>query len=125
MAPGERLEVHLEVAAERDFAFVMIEDPLPSGFEVEDAFGRDDDEYDERAWSWWFARREVRDEKVAFFATRWPEADAPGRPARPQEFVYTLRAEVPGTKHVQPTEASLMYFPEVRGTSAAAVIRVE
>ncbi len=125
VTPGERLEVRVEVEAERDFAFVMIEDPLPSGFEVEDAFGRDGSEYDERAWGWWFARREVRDEKVTFFATRWPEADAPGRPAKPQEFVYTIRAEVPGTKHVQPAEASLMYFPEVRGASAGAVIRVE
>jgi uncharacterized protein YfaS (alpha-2-macroglobulin family) len=122
--PGERLEVHLTVHAEREFGFVMIEDPLPSGFEVEDAFGREDDEYSDRDWSWWFARREVRDDRVSFFATEWP-AESADNGAGNQEFVYTIRAEVPGEKHVLPTTASLMYFPEVRGTSASAVLRVQ
>ncbi len=120
--PGDRLEVHVKVKADRDWSFVMVEDPLPSGFEVEDAFGRENSEYADDGWGWWFARREVRDEKVAFFATSWPLGDDG---SRTQEFVYTIRAEVPGEKHVLPANASLMYFPEVRGASAGTVLRVE
>ena len=91
---------------------------MPSGFEVEDAFGRQDSEWADDSWSWWFARREVRDEKVAFFATQW------GGDSDPREFVYTLRAEVPGTKHVPAASAALLYFPEIRGQSAGAELTV-
>jgi uncharacterized protein YfaS (alpha-2-macroglobulin family) len=124
LTAGDRVEVHLKVKADRDWAFVMVEDPLPSGFEVEDAFGRDDDEWSDFEWNWWFAKRQVRDDRVVFFATRWPEADEPGHPAEAQEFVYTLRAEVAGEKHVLPATASLMYFPEIRGASAGLTLQV-
>jgi uncharacterized protein YfaS (alpha-2-macroglobulin family)/protocatechuate 3,4-dioxygenase beta subunit len=117
LTAGERIEVRLRVTADRDWSFVVVEDPLPSGFEVEDAFGHSDSEWSDDSWSWWFARREVRDEKVAFFATQWGDEQT-------QEFSYTLRAEVPGTKHVPAASAALLYFPEIRGQSAGAELNV-
>jgi len=121
---GDEIFVRLRVKADRGFEYAMIEDPLPSGFEVV----KDDrrytllgeeprEEYDsEDGWGWWYAHREFRDEKAAFFATELPA----GR----WEFTYILRAEKPGTMHVMPTLASLMYMPEIGGSSEEVVFEV-
>jgi len=40
------------------------------------------------------------------------------------EFTYVLRAQMPGTFHVMPTQAKLMYFPDIGGSSEEYVLSV-
>jgi uncharacterized protein YfaS (alpha-2-macroglobulin family) len=94
---GEEIEVRLRMTADDRYQYIIVEDPLPAGFEVVD---RPDDP---GPWRWWYARREVRDRKVVFFATLWSQ--------KTYEASYTVRAETPGDVHVLPTKVSSMYFP--------------
>ncbi|MCE7934493.1 MAG: hypothetical protein DYG96_07860, partial [Chlorobi bacterium CHB2] len=117
---GDELLVKVKVRPDQVSQFCMVEDPIPAGCEVvanTDGYTipgeRDYDEAYRRAnniwgWYWWFSGREVRDEKVAFFAREME--------AREYEFSYILRAQIPGKWTALPTMASLMYYQEVRGT---------
>jgi uncharacterized protein YfaS (alpha-2-macroglobulin family) len=97
----------------------MLEDPLPAGCEVVtdvDGFIIDGEpEYSgppaggKGEWRWWYASRDVRDEKIAFFATQLE--------AKEYEFSYILRAQIPGTYNVMPSVGMLTYYPEVWGNS--------
>lgn len=117
---GDELLVKVKVRPDQLSQFCMVESPIPAGCEVvanTDGYTipgeRDYDEAYRRqhniwGWYWWFSGREIRDEKVAFFAR---EMDA-----REYEFSYILRAQIPGRWTALPTMASLMYYQEVRGT---------
>ena len=61
-------------------------------------------------------QREVRDEKVAFFASEC----GPGE----HSWTYELRVTQPGTFRVLPTLAYGMYNPEVRGHTASDQLRI-
>lgn len=107
---GEEIEVRLKMTADDRYQYIIVEDPLPAGCEVVD---RPDDP---GPWRWWYARREVRDRKVVFFATLWSE--------KTYEASYTVRAETPGDVHALPTKVSSMYFPEVNGTGPEGRIEI-
>jgi uncharacterized protein YfaS (alpha-2-macroglobulin family) len=53
--------------------------------------------------------QELRDRKIAIFASRLPQGI--------WEIRYTLRAEVPGSFHALPLMGQAMYVPEIRGNS--------
>jgi len=125
---GDELLVTVRVTPERYSEYVMVEDPLPAGCEVIRETGGytilGEPEYDEAArkragygWLWWYADREVRDEKVAFFARDMA--------ARTYTFSYIMRAQMPGAYSVLPTVASLMYYPDVRGNAGALALAVK
>ncbi len=116
---GDELFVKVKVTPDAGYEYFMLEDPLPAGCEVvtktEGYTIAGESDYDEQerekrgfwGWNWWYADRDVRDEKVSFFArTVLPQ---------PYEFTYILRAQIPGTYAIMPSVASLMYYPEVRG----------
>ncbi|MDZ7288963.1 MAG: MG2 domain-containing protein [candidate division KSB1 bacterium] len=130
---GDEVLVKVTVTSNINFEYFMLEDPLPAGGEVikdesgytiigEPAFSgpRARGEYYEgeegETSGPWYAAKEVRDEKVAFFATRLPA----GR----HEFAYLLRAQIPGDYHVMPTIATLMYYPEYQGNGDEARVRI-
>jgi len=105
---GERIRVEIKISGGEKYQYVMIEDPIPAGCEVvQEAVGD----------GWWYCRKEVRDEKVAFFTTFWSE--------RERIITYQLRAETPGFYHVLPTKAQLMYLPEVWGRSRGNTLTIE
>jgi len=118
---GDEIFVKVKMTPETSYEYVMLEDPLPAGCEVvTNTSGYTipgESRYDEKAreaqgfwrWNWWYAGREVRDEKISFFAT---EVEP-----RTYEFDYIMRAQIPGRFSVMPAVGSLMYFPEVRGNS--------
>jgi hypothetical protein len=105
---GQEIEVRVTVEADKNYQYFMLEDMLPSGCEVVE----DKSDLGERWGRWWYycSNREARDEKMVFFSSHLP--------AGKHTFVYTLRAETPGEFHIMPAIASLMYQPDVRGTSA-------
>ncbi len=128
VATGDELLVKVTVKPDMDYQYVMLEDPLPAGCEVvENTSGYtipgekdyDEDLRESRGWWMWYwpyAEREVRDEKVAFFS-RYMDA-------KPAEFTYILRAQIPGRYAMAPTTASLMYYPEIRGNGSSASMRI-
>ncbi|MFN8482775.1 MAG: Ig-like domain-containing protein [Anaerolineae bacterium] len=133
--PGDYVMVKLTLIAPATLNYVVLEDPLPAGFEALDlslkttsaaaqapgikpvgpppgqptakGYPGPDSPY----WSYW-THSEVRDNKVAVFA---PEL----RPGA-YEYTYTARASVPGQFTALPATAYEMYFPETFGRSEAA-----
>jgi len=61
--------------------------------------------------------QELRDRKVAMFASRLPQGV--------WEIRYTLRAEVPGFFHALPLMGSAMYVPEIRANSDEVRVEVK
>lgn len=98
---GEVLRVQVRVRASGEASYVLIDSPLPSGFEV---VNRD------REWSWRFSGVQVRDERIGLFSRTLPGGLT--------VMEYDVRAEVPGDLHVMPTRVSAMYSPALFGSSA-------
>ena len=104
--------------------YFMLEDPIPAGCEVvkDDWAYKIDDEkdysgYDYYWWRWWYADKDIRDNRVSFFATYlWGDT---------YEFSYILRAQIPGAYNVIPATGMLMYYPEVRGSSEELRLVIE
>jgi hypothetical protein len=126
---GDEVLVKLTVTSNSSFEYFMLEDPLPAGVEVikdesgyniigESEFSEPrQSEYEEEGNSGpWYAAKEVRDEKLAFFATRISAGE--------HEFAYLFRAQIPGEYHVMPTIATLMYYPEYQGNGDEARMRI-
>jgi uncharacterized protein YfaS (alpha-2-macroglobulin family) len=61
--------------------------------------------------------QELRDRKVAIFASQLPQGI--------WEMRYTLRAEVPGSFHALPLMGQAMYVPEIRANSEEVRINVK
>lgn len=123
---GENILVKTYVdTRDNDLQYFILEDMLPSGFEAvkdEQNFeieGENNykyyDYWDYRPWRWFYADREYRDEKVAFFVTNVNES---------MEFSYIIKAQMPGEYTVPAAQAYLMYYPEVGGNSQPLNITV-
>ncbi len=107
---GQEIDVHVDLTADADYRYALLEEPIPAGCEVvpeDDTDGRDDRIN---------IRREVHDNRLVFFFDKLPQ----GR----LHLAYRLRTETPGTFRILPSIASLVYFPEVRGNSGLATVNV-
>ncbi len=96
---GDRVLVRLVVTAPRDLRFVVVEDPLPAGFEVLDETA--DGPFD---------AQERRDDRQVFFLSDVK--------AGAVALTYVLQAVHPGRFTALPARASALYLPEVHGRSA-------
>ncbi len=133
---GDVVKVKLTLIAPTDLHYVVVEDPLPAGFEGVDLslkttsvvgeqpelrnLSAEEEDYWYRwyGWGWWwFSHSEMRDEKMALFARYLPRGT--------YEYTYLIRAGVPGEFKVMPTTAYQMYFPEVFGRSDGGKFTVE
>ncbi len=107
---GEIIGVRISIEAPEELTYVVMEDPLPSGFEV-----MEDIRFDKDAA--YYADLTIRDEKVALFGTYMEKGK--------HVYNYALRPELSGKFHVMPAESYEMYRPEVKGTGAEARLEVE
>ena len=133
---GDVIKVKLTLIAPTDLHYVVVEDPLPAGFEGVDLSLKTTSVVGDRpelrnvtaeeegrwfrwyGWGWWwFSHSEMRDEKVALFAQYLPRGT--------YEYTYLMRAGVPGKFLAMPTTAYEMYFPEVFGRSDGGKFVVE
>ncbi|HLF92929.1 MAG TPA: MG2 domain-containing protein [Planctomycetota bacterium] len=109
---GQEVEVTLTFTADREYEWLMVEDPLPAGFEpVREYWG-----FWGWNWDYWYSTKEFHDERVSIGMRSIP----PGV----HTASYTMRAETPGDYHVLPARAFNMYFPEVGAHSAESRVRV-
>jgi hypothetical protein len=136
---GDLILADIVVVTPSPREIVVIDDPLPAGFEavdarlattgarydVDSADSRsgdegDDDEGDARAAGGRYGSssflREIRDDRVLFFVDHLS--------AGMFRYRYLARATTNGTFILPPTKAEEMYTPEVFGRTAADVIKV-
>jgi uncharacterized protein YfaS (alpha-2-macroglobulin family) len=109
--PGDQLVVKLVVHCATDVYYGVIDDPKPSGFEFVE---RLEEMY---KWDYWYSRREVRDDRVAYLCVYIPKGKS--------VITYVLRAERPGQVRARPAQAFGMYLPEINGNSGENAVRVE
>ncbi|MFP5229353.1 MAG: alpha-2-macroglobulin family protein, partial [Acidobacteriota bacterium] len=104
---GDVLAVHIGISGSPE-KYLFIEDPIPAGTE----FIRNDDSYNIVArpndWTWWYTRREFRDDRAVLFAT-----DFSGH----QESFYLLKVVNPGSFEISPARVQPMYQPGIESTS--------
>ncbi|MCK4667527.1 hypothetical protein KAU33_12300, partial [Candidatus Dependentiae bacterium] len=96
---GQEIEVIIEVSADDQLEYIMIEDYIPAGCEI----------IDRKSGKSWYSHKEFRDEKAVFFITKFYWY----RTQKSKIIKYRLRAEIPGNYEVLPTIATSMYFPDV------------
>ncbi|MFO0947170.1 MAG: MG2 domain-containing protein [Planctomycetota bacterium] len=107
---GDLIEVNLKIRANNNFEYLIFEDPKPAGCEPTEL---------KSGFTWGDglgAHMELRDERVAFFATYLNQGT--------YDIKYRLRAEIPGTFHVLPSRAECMYTPYVRGNGSSRVVKI-
>ena len=110
---GDEIEVTITVSADRDHEWLMLDCPMPSGFEAvreywgHPGWGR---------WNYWYSRKEFRDEKVSIAMTTL------GRGTHTVQ--YRMRAEAPGDVHILPAGVFNMYHPQIGGNSSEFRLKV-
>jgi uncharacterized protein YfaS (alpha-2-macroglobulin family) len=121
---GDRVRVVVRVATNQFRNFVAIEVPLPAGLEAINAslatsvgsFDPTESESNRPVWESPFNHIEIRDSKVVLFADEL----SPGT----YEHRFWARATTIGKFVLKPAMTSLMYQPDVWGSTAASVFEV-
>jgi len=116
---GDLIEVTVDLAVKERMAYVLVEDPIPAGFEPINerlnpvSYGGD-------PLSIWqelgYNRKNIREDRVDFFITTLE----PGQTT----LTYLMRATLPGLFGVPPGQAYPMYKDNIWGRSAGLVVRV-
>lgn len=116
LAPGDEVEVRLTVDNREDMNFVIIEDRLPSGFEVRET--KNDTRFAGYSRYWdWYAHQERHDERMSFFLDLLPA----GR----HEFRYVVYPELEGEVLALPASVWPMYVPSIHAESVPWQVRVK
>ncbi|MDX2163293.1 MAG: Ig-like domain-containing protein [bacterium] len=125
---GDEIQVRLTLIAPGDLNFVVVTDPIPAGTDAVNPELATAPQIGTRpelnradplagGWGyWWFSDIAFRDEQVNLYSAFLP--------AGTYEFVYVLRAGLPGTYSVIPATAQEVYFPDVYGRSAGGVFTI-
>jgi uncharacterized protein YfaS (alpha-2-macroglobulin family) len=125
---GDLIQVRLTVIAPNDLYYVVVDDPIPAGSEgvnpdlatsqqIGTRPGLDSSDPLSQGWGWWwFSNIEFRDEKVLLYSTYLP--------AGTYEYVYSIRAGLPGEYNVIPPVAYQFYLPEVYGRGDGSIFTI-
>ncbi len=104
LTSGDLIEVEIGVTSKNDYEYLAFEDFKPAGCEpvaLRSGAG---------LGGGLIQNVELRDDRVAFFVSYFPQGFA--------RLKYQLRCEIPGTFSALPTQGGSMYVPEVRANSA-------
>ncbi len=124
--PGQTYRVTLTVMTPAERRYVVVDEPVPAGFEVvQTTFETESDELRRvlkegglsNPWIGTFNHFEIEDSRVLLFAD--------GLQAGEHTFEYLVRAMLPGHYRLPATRAEEMYHPEVFGTTAAQAVEVK
>ena len=123
---GELVRVRLTMIVPGALHYLVVNDPLPAGFEAIDSSIETDtvvpsyytrEMSREMGWGWWlFDHIEKRDEKVVLVADYLP--------AGTYIYTYLARASTVGTYNVIPPTVEEFYFPDVGGRGAGSKFTV-
>jgi uncharacterized protein YfaS (alpha-2-macroglobulin family) len=110
---GDLIRVRLIVNVTAARTYVVLNDPIPAGTEVENSFlqttSREAQIKASAEREWYFYHVEPYDDRLIAFADQLPQGS--------HEFVYVIRATSSGTFLVPAAKAEEMYNPEVFGIS--------
>ncbi|GBF06772.1 alpha-2-macroglobulin domain protein [Deinococcus aerius] len=119
---GDLILVTLTVQPrEKNARYLLVSDPIPAGMKALDDRSlaisglNSVDEDDPFAWNYWYAGRDLLDDRVDLYADFLSGTG---------KMTYVLRAQTPGTFTALPTHAFLMYQPDVEGYAPAATLTV-
>ena len=121
---GDLVLVTLAVTPDKgkNLRYLLVNDPIPAGYSVvedDSAIRIKGDKprygYDYYGWNYWYDGREIRDNRVEFYFSYL---------SSPAVYTYLMRAETGGQYTALPTQAFLMYEPEVRGVGTARRLEV-
>lgn len=107
--PGNVIHVEVTLLGKENLRYVLLQEPIPAGCEILDS-GED------RLPEIGCDRREVWDNRLVMYFDYLPRGE--------KTFTYALRAEAPGQYRILPTQAELMYFPEVRGNDKPVRLKI-
>ena len=103
---GDEVFVKVKMTTSKDYDYVMVEEPIPAGCEIirdDNGFNiQDEINYQPNSnsnnwyWKWWYSSKDIRDEKITFFANSVNGGT--------KEFSYILRAQIPGTFNILPSQ---------------------
>jgi uncharacterized protein YfaS (alpha-2-macroglobulin family) len=113
---GDIVQVTVTINAPQGGQYVLVEDPLPAGLEPIDTSLATSQQVTASQRDWVWTRVELRDDRVALFATYL----SPGE----HTFTYLARATTAGTFRVLPAQAEMMYAPEVSGRTDGTMFEV-
>jgi len=129
---GQTYKVTLKISTTQERHYVVVDDPLPAGFEVVNTafatesqeqmrqMGRTQEYSGDDAWGrWWgtFDHTEIYDDRVLLFADLLANGN--------HEYSYFVRAITAGTFALPQTKAEEMYTPEVFGWCPDRVVVVK
>ncbi len=123
---GDVISATVTLIVPDDRYHLLVEVPIPAGTEpVDTSLATESDLYgapeltpvDEPFTRWTPTYTDIRDDKVALFATYLP--------AGTYQYTVQIRATVPGEYRVLPVYAEQMYFPDVWGRSAGQLFTVK
>jgi uncharacterized protein YfaS (alpha-2-macroglobulin family) len=124
---GELVQVRVTLVVSESLHYVVVNDPLPAGFEGVDSSLNTSaevptsltrDMFKQRGWGWWyFDYFGMFDEKVVLSAEYLP--------AGTYVFTYLARASTAGTFQVIPVTAQEFYFPDVAGRGDGSIFVVK
>jgi len=117
----------LTLTAPEDLYYVQIEDPLPAGAEAVDPSLRTTSILSSLTsqttipvgtsdLSWYISHAEQRDDRVALFADYLPSGT--------YQYSYQLHLTTAGTYHDLPTQAEMLYFPDVYGHGSGKIFTI-
>jgi len=120
LKPGDQLMVKLTLESAVPYEFMVLEDYIPSGFEVTDESvygGSNPDEEYEFYQLPSYSRRERRDNRMVYFFNSLRKGKT--------EIACILRAELPGNFRASPAVISCLYAPEISAYSGSGYLVVE
>ncbi len=119
---GDLIVAKINISAKGNMRHMQIIEPVPAGFSAVNETGFDLETgkpvrfRDPWRWWYWYSGREIYQDRVEMFA---------GYFNKQQSLYVMLRATTPGTYTALPTNAELMYDPDVRGRSSAATLTIK
>ncbi|HEV2474796.1 MAG TPA: hypothetical protein VGS41_19115, partial [Chthonomonadales bacterium] len=116
LSSGTDFQVQVNLTADANYKYVMVVDPIPAGCEVLPLTDGSQPAVLFAQGAEGYVREEVRDDSVVFFFDDLPK----GRTT----LSYALHSETPGLYRILPTTASLVYFPEIRGSGLPVRARI-
>ncbi len=132
LTPGAKVKVQLTLNIPEDSYYLIVEDYIPAGTEILNQqlktaqLGEEADSVEifdadnpyANGWGWWlFSSPQIGDENISWTADYIP--------AGTYVLSYTLIPLQAGEYRVLPAHAWQSYFPEVQGTSAGEIFKIE
>jgi uncharacterized protein YfaS (alpha-2-macroglobulin family) len=113
VSQGDTVRAVVKITSAKARSYMMLEDPIPSGFEV---LERGSDGMDTWEWFYWYSGIDIRDDRIVYFIEYLPQGE--------RVIEYTLRAESPGSATALPAVVSGMYEPDDSAYTGARKLEV-